>query len=107
LGFNEKSSSIKPDKDNPSATTTHTNDSAANVYTLLSIKQAVRFLHAAAGFPTMDSWLKAVELGHYRSLPGIDAHSIWKHFPHESVEIQKGHMKKQRQNVWSTKQKVT
>jgi hypothetical protein len=55
----------------------------------------------------MDSWLKAVELGHYRSWPGIDARSIWKHFPHKLIEIQKGHMKKQRQNVWSTKQKVT
>ncbi len=64
LGFDEKSSSIEPDKDNPSATTTHKNDSAANVYTLPSIKQGPRFLHAVAGFPTIDSWLKAVELGH-------------------------------------------
>jgi hypothetical protein len=104
LGFDEKSSSIEPDKDNPSATTTHTNDSAANVYTLPSTKQAVRFLHVAAGFPTMDSWLRAVELGHYQSWLGIDAHSIQKHFPHELIKTQKGHMKKQRQNIWSTKQ---
>ncbi len=82
LGFNEKSSPIEPDKDNPLATTTHTNDSAANIYTLPSIKQAVCLLHAAASFPAMDSWLKAVELRHYQLWPGIDAHSIQKHFPH-------------------------
>jgi hypothetical protein len=55
----------------------------------------------------MVSWLKAVKLGHYQSWPGFDAHSIRRHFPHESIEIQKGHMKKQRQNIRSTKQKVT
>jgi hypothetical protein len=39
------------------------------------------------------------------TFPGITAKAINKHFP-ESVETQKGHMKKQRQNVRSTKQKL-
>jgi hypothetical protein len=32
---------------------------AANVYSLPSMPQTIRYLHAAAGFPTKDSWIKA------------------------------------------------
>ncbi len=39
------------------------------------------------------------------SCPGLTAKAVGKHFP-ESVETQKGHMKKQCQNVRSTKQKL-
>ncbi len=80
-------------------------ETAASAYSLPSISQTVRYLHAAAGFPTKDSWIKAINNGNYKTWPGITAHVVSKHFP-ESVETQKGHMKKQRQNVRSTKQKV-
>jgi hypothetical protein len=75
---------------------------AASVYSLPSIPQTIRYLHAAAGFPTKDSWIKAINNGNYATWPGITAEVVSKHFP-ESVETQKGHMKKQRQNVRSTK----
>ena len=78
---------------------------AANVYSLPSIPQIIRYLHAAAGFPTKDSWIKAIKNGNYATWPGITAESVSKHFP-ESVETEKGHMNKQRQNVRSTKQKA-
>jgi hypothetical protein len=81
------------------------NETAANVYNLPSIPQTIRYLHAAAGFPTKDSWIKAINNGNYKTWPGITAKAVSKHYP-ESVETQKGHMKKQRQNVRSTKQKV-
>jgi hypothetical protein len=85
---------------------THTsNEVAANVYSLPLMPQTIRYLHAAAGFPTKDSWIKAVKNGNYATWPGITVEAVNKHFP-ESVETQKGHMKKQRQNVRSTKQKV-
>ena len=77
----------------------------ANVYTLPSIPQTIKYHHASAGFPTKDSWVKAINAGHYISWPGLTAEAARKHFP-ESVETQKGHMKKQRQNVRSTKQKI-
>ena len=79
---------------------------AANVYSLPSIPQTIRYLHAAAGFPTKDSWIKAIQNGNYTTWPGITAEVVNKHFP-ESIETQKGHMKKQRQNVRSTKQKIS
>ena len=40
--------------------------------------------------------------GNYVTWPGLSAELVNKHFP-ESVETQKGHLKKQRQNVRSTK----
>jgi len=81
------------------------NESVANVYSLPSMPQTIRYLHAAAGFPVKDTWIDAVNNGHYSTWPGLTAKAVKKHFP-ESVETQKGHMKKQRQNVRSTKQKV-
>ena len=78
---------------------------AANVYSLPSISQTIRYLHAAAGFPTKDSWITAIKNGNYKTWPGLTAEAVSKHFP-ESIETQKGHMKKQRQNVRSTKKKV-
>ncbi len=78
---------------------------AANVYTLPSMPQTIRYLHAAAGFPTKDSWIKAIKNGNYSTWPGVTAEAVNRHFP-ESIETQKGHMKKQRQNVRLTKQTI-
>jgi hypothetical protein len=79
-------------------------ESTANVYSLPSIKKAVRYLHAAAGFPTKDSWLKVINEGNYRTWPGLTTHTVRRHFPDNAIEVHKGHIKKQRQNVRSTKQ---
>ena len=78
---------------------------SANVYTLPSIKQAIRYLHAAVGFPTKDLRIKAIKNGNFVTRPGLTVKTVNRHFP-ESVETQKGHMKKQRQNVRSTKKKI-
>jgi hypothetical protein len=77
-------------------------DTAANMYMLPSIKCTVGFLHAAAGFPTKDTWFQAILKGYYKTWPG-NTHTVWCHFPNNAVEIQKGRMKKQCQNVQSTK----
>ncbi len=34
---------------------------AANVYSLPSMSQSIKFLHAAAGFPVKETWLPAIE----------------------------------------------
>ena len=79
---------------------------AANVYTLPSIKQVIRYLHAAVGFPTKDSWVKAIMNGNFATWPGLTVDIVKRHYP-ESVETLKGHLKKQRQNVRSTKKKIS
>ena len=77
-------------------------DTVKNIYELPSIGRAVRYLHAAAEFPTKSSWIKAIRKGDYLSWPLINVQNMSKHFP-KSKETQKGHMHNQRQGVRSTK----
>jgi len=74
-----------------------------NVYSLPSIPQTIRYLHAAAGFPVKETWLDAIKAGNYVTWPGLTTTAVRKHFP-DSDETQQGHMKKQRQGVRSTKE---
>ena len=76
-----------------------------NVYSLPSIPHTIRYLHAAAGYPVKETWMKAIKAGNYITWPGLTTTAVQKHFP-ESDETQQGHMKKQRQGVRSTKQHV-
>ena len=73
-----------------------------NVYELPSIKQTVRYLHAAAGHPTKHTWMKAIARGNYNSWPLINVRNVRKYFP-ESEETQLGHMRGARQGVRSTR----
>jgi hypothetical protein len=34
---------------------------------LSSVGQTIRYLHGVAGFPTEDTWIKAIKAGHYKS----------------------------------------
>jgi hypothetical protein len=72
-----------------------------NVYELPSIEQTVRYLHAAAGHPTEDAWLKAIKKGNYNSWLLIDTKKVRKYFP-ESEKTQFGHMSRQCQGVRSS-----
>eukprot|EP00956_Cyclotella_meneghiniana_P011679 scaffold16433_cov32-Cyclotella_meneghiniana.AAC.5 len=75
---------------------------AMNVYDLPSTEEVVRFLHAALGFPTKATLLTAAKNGNLVTFPGLTPENINKHFP-ESDETQKGHMRRSRQGVRSTK----
>eukprot|EP00804_Cyclotella_cryptica_P024289 CCRYP_012553-RA/>CCRYP_012553-RA protein AED:0.37 eAED:0.37 QI:0/0/0/1/0/0/2/0/683 len=78
-------------------------DHILNVYELPSIEQSIRYLHAAAGFPTKSTWLAAIRKGNYSTWPLITVKNVHKHFP-QSEETQQGHMRNQRQGTRSTKQ---
>ena len=80
-------------------------DSANNVYELKAKPELVRYYHAAAGFPTKPTWLAAIKNGHYKSWPGLDAEAAAKYFP-ESDEMWKGHGRKIKSGLRSTKQLV-
>jgi hypothetical protein len=71
-----------------------------NVYELPSIERMVMvwYLHAAAGHPPEDIWVKAVGHGNYNSWPLIDTNNVRKYFP-ELEETQLGHMQGQWQGV--------
>ena len=40
-----------------------------HTYELPSVEPAIRYLHAAAGFPTKATWLKAIRNGKFLSWP--------------------------------------
>jgi len=73
-----------------------------NVYELKTQPELIRYLHAAAGFPTKPTWYKAVKNGQFVSWPGLTAAAVAKHFP-ESEETIKGHARKTRSGLRSTK----
>ena len=73
-----------------------------NVYEFPNIDTAIRYIHGATGFPTKATWLKAIRNCIYLSWPLVNVKNVNKFFP-ESEEAHKGHMRTQRQGVWSTK----
>jgi hypothetical protein len=81
-----------------SAATDNEYKKVANVYNIPSINQTIKCLHAAAGYPVEDTWVKVINAGNYTTWPELTATTACKHFP-ESDETQKGHMKRQRQGV--------
>ena len=81
---------------------TNKHEQVNNVYSLPSTQQSIKYLHAAAGFPVKDTWLAAIKAGNYVTWPGLTVSAVQKHFP-DADKTQKGHMKKQRQGVRSTR----
>jgi hypothetical protein len=72
------------------------------VYELKTQPELVRYYHATAGFPTKPSWLKAIKNKQYASWPGLTWEAVNKNFP-ESEETLKGHGRKTRSRLRSTK----
>jgi hypothetical protein len=72
---------------------------------LPSTERVIRYLHAAAGFPTKSTWLQAIKAGFYATWPMLTTKKVTKHFP-ESEETQKGHMKQIRSGIRKTNRKV-
>ena len=70
----------------------NTTEAINNVYELLSIERAVRYLHGAAGFPTKATWLSTIRKGKFLTWPLINVNNFNKHFP-KSEDTQKGHQR--------------
>ena len=66
------------------------------------MEQVVAWYHAAAGYPTKPTWIKAIKSGFYTTWPLLTAKAVRKHYP-ETVETPKGHMKRVKSGVRSTK----
>jgi hypothetical protein len=90
---------------NQNDTNAITDEVAANVYDLPSTERVIRYLHAAAGFPTKSTWLQAIKAGFCATWPMLTTKNVTKHFP-ESEETQKGHMKQIRSGIRKTNCKV-
>jgi hypothetical protein len=82
-----------------------TSEIASNVYDLPSTEHAIRYLHAAAGFPTKPTWIKAINAGFFTSWPMLTTRNVNKYFP-ESEETQKGHMRQKKAGVRRTNRRI-
>jgi hypothetical protein len=79
---------------------------AANaIFNLPNNQQTVLYYHAVAGFPPKETFCNALQAENYATWSGLTTQLVNKHLP-DSDETQKGHMKRQRQGVQSTKQKA-
>ena len=56
-------------------------DQICNVYDLKVQSEIIRYYHAASGFPTKPTWVKAIHNGHYSSWTGLTAKAAAKYFP--------------------------
>ena len=77
-----------------------------SVYDLPSVKALVRYLHAAAGFPTKHTWLNAIKACNFDTWPGLTYSNASNYFP-RATETVKGHMTQTNQGVRSTKANPT
>jgi hypothetical protein len=73
-----------------------------NVYEVKTQPELIRYLHAAAGYPTKSTWVKAIKNNQYASWPGLTMEAVSKYFP-ESDKTHKGHGRKRRSGLRSTK----
>ena len=49
----------------------NTTQAINSAYELPSTEQLIRYLHACAGYPTRETWVKAIQAGKYVSWPGL------------------------------------
>jgi hypothetical protein len=76
-----------------------------SVYELPNQEQVVAWYHAAAGYPTKPTWLKAIEAGFYATWPLLTAKAVKKYYP-KTEETPKGHMRRIKSGVRSTKAQI-
>ena len=76
-----------------------------NVYDVRTKPELTRYYHAAAGFPTKPTWLASIKNGHYKTWPGLGRSMAAKYFP-EAKEVWRGHGRKIKSGLNSTKQPV-
>jgi hypothetical protein len=82
----------------------HPSKAIHNLYELKVQPELVRYLHAAAGYPTKPTWIEAIKNKQFASRPGLTVKAVAKNFP-ESKETIKGHARKIKSGFRSTKQK--
>jgi hypothetical protein len=79
--------------------------SAHNVYEQKSIQSAITYLHACFFIPVTDTWLKAIQTGHFATWPSVTVENVLKYLS-KSDETSKGHMNQIIQNIRSTQPAV-
>ena len=66
----------------------------------------VQYLHQAAFSPPKATLLKAIHNNQFVTWKGLTVNAVKKHLPDSSPATDKGHMKRQKQGIRSTKEKI-
>jgi hypothetical protein len=51
-------------------------EEANNVYSLASIPQSIKYLHAAVGFPVKETLIDAIKAGHFIMWPSLTTSAV-------------------------------
>ena len=76
----------------------HNKQMATNMQRTTSISEQMEFLHAAAGYPVLSTWVAAIKKGYYATWPGINEHNIRKHLP-KSIYTTSAHIEQKRKGT--------
>ena len=79
---------------------------AHNAYEMTSKASLVQYLHQAAFSPSKATLLKALHNNQFVTWPGLTVKAVKKYLPESSPATDKGHMKRQKQGIRSTKEKI-
>ena len=66
-----------------------------------AIPDLITYLHAAAGYPVKQQWIRAIRQGNYVGWPGLTAERVQKYLS-PKIETALGHMHKVKQGTKST-----
>ena len=67
-----------------------------------STKTRIAFYHACCFSPSLSTWIKAIDAGHFATFPGLTSADV-RRYPPSSTAMHKGHLDQTRQNQRSTK----
>jgi hypothetical protein len=80
-------------------------ETANSAYSMSSKESHIKFLHRCLLSPPKKTLLKALENNQFTSWPGFTLTAVKKYLPESSPATDKGHMKRHKQGLWSTKLK--
>jgi hypothetical protein len=79
---------------------------AQNAYTMTSKEALIKYLHQCLFSPPKRTLIKAINNNQFSTWPGLTANAVQRYLPDSSPATDKGHMKRQKQGIRSTKTKL-
>jgi hypothetical protein len=83
--------------------TTHATN---NAYTMTSKESLIKYLHQCLFSPPKRTLIKAINNKQFTTWPGLTAKAVQQYLPDAAPATDKGHMKRQKQGIRSTKEKL-
>ena len=84
----------------------HTKHMVYNTYDIKYKVSLIKYLHQAAFSPPKQTLLKATNNKQFSTWPGFTVREVQKYLPDLAPEKDKGHTKRQKQGIRSTKDKI-